>query len=450
VSNKSAVQITLTLTLACVVHLLPCAAHAQSSRFTYTKVVDSATPLPGPAGMFRGSGEEPPALEAGRVAFWAYGDDVGGIYTTAPGGVLTLVADTTTLIPGAAIPFESHDYVSLDRGRVVFTGWGQDEEDNYYEGIYRFENGALNRIADLNTPVPGRPGGLLEFYGPSSSDGDRVAFIGVDFDDVEDGVYFGSGGALTLVADTRTRVPGSNETFEYFYQVSAGAGKVALIGDFESGVGLYFHDTATGTLSKVADTTTLIPGSAQRFADFGDEFGGLDLDGNSVAFIGHFGDGQVGGSGIFVFDTTLGTLTSVADTTISIPGVAGVFREAFTAVAVDDGHIAISYGLEGNPRPFPPRPQTPFFGVYTDLGGTLVPLLRAGDVLDGKIVERAYVGNEGLDGNQIAVSVVFTDDSEGIYVATLIPEPATLALLLVGCCLLVITIANSRARSTQT
>jgi hypothetical protein len=441
IRSTSVLAMALTVTVAAT-GSLPSAATAQSSLFTFAKVVDTDTVLPGSAGMFGGSDVEPPALEAGRVAFWAYGDGADGVYTSTSGGALALVADSTTLIPGAAIPFEGHDYVSLDRGRVVFTGWGQDDEDNDYEGIYRFENGTLSRIADLNTPVPGRTGGFLSFFGPPSSDNGRVAFIGVDFDDLEDGVYLGSGGPLALVADTSTPVPGRAEKFEYFNTVSADNGMLALIADSASVSGLYLHDVATGAISRIADTTTPVPGHGETFVEFGDDFDGLDLDGNSVAFIGHFGNGQVGGSGIFVFDTALGTLTRVADTTTPIPGATGVFREAFTDVALDDGHIAISYGLEGNPRPFPPRPQTPFFGVYTDLGGALVPLLRAGDVLDGKIVQRAYVGNEGIDGDQIAISVVFTDDSEGIYVATLVPEPATLVLLLVGCGPLVIKICK--------
>jgi hypothetical protein len=102
--------------------------------------------------------------------------------------------------------------------------------------------------------------------------------------------------------------------------------------------------------------------------------------------------------------------------------------------------VVLGYGLEGNPRTG--TPQTPDFGVYTNLGGSLESVLRAGDTLDDKIVRRAYVGAEGLDGNQIAMSVVFADGTEGIYVATVVPEPGTFALLLAGMGLL--TFATAR------
>jgi hypothetical protein len=421
--------------------LAPGAAPAQSSLFTFTKVADSDTLLPGAAGMFRGPDEEPPALEAGRVAFWTFGDDADGVYLYTPGSGLALVVDTSAMMPHAPVPFEFHDYISLDDGRVVFIGYGSDENgENYYEGIYRFDSGGLSRIADLTTPIPGKPAGLLEFYGAPSSDNGQVAFIGVDYEELEDGVYVGNGGPVARVADTSTLVPGSTENFEYFYAVSADSGNVALIADSETASGIYLHDTATGAITRVADTTTQAPGRDENFDEFGEE-GSLDLDGDAVGFIS--------GDGVYMFDAASGVITRVADTTTPIPGATGLFRDAFTAVAVDGGHIALGYGLEGSrPRPpFPPIPQTPFFGVYTDLGGSLASVLRAGDILDGRVVERAFVGPEGLDGNQIAMSVLFADDTEGIYVATLIPEPATLALLLAGC-LLAIALKRRRTFST--
>jgi hypothetical protein len=444
----SVLAMALTFTVAAV-GSLPNAATAQSRQFAFAKVADFDTSLPGAAGKFAGSDEEPPALEAGRVAFWAYGDEVDGVYTGAPGGSLTLVADTTTLMPFAPVPFDGHDYVSLDGGRVVFLGWGQDAEDNYYEGIYRFENGMLDRIADLDSAVPSKETNFLELYGPSPSRSGPVAFIGIDFDDLEDGVYTGSGGPLARVADTSTRVPGRAENFEYFYEVRADREKVVFVADSSSDSGVYLHDTVTGALSRVADTSTPVPGLTEDFTGFADGLHGLDLDGATVAFIGSFDSSRVGAGGVYVADVASGLITPIADTDARIPNGEGEFRDAFTAVAVDDGHIAFGYGLDGNPRTRPPTPQTPFFGVYTNLGGLLEPLLRAGDVLDGKVVGRAFVGSEGLDGNQIAISVVFTDDSEAIYVATLIPEPASLALLFTAGCLLTLITWRLHVHTTK-
>jgi hypothetical protein len=330
------------------------------------------------------------------------------------------------------MPFEAFDYVSLDGQRVVFLGYGTGEDDDI-EGIFRFDSGEISRIADLNTPVPGRAGGFLEF-GTASADDGQVAVIGEDFEDVEEGVYLGDGGPLMRVADTTTVAPGQAGHFEFFNAVVADNTKLALIADSVSATGVYLHDTATGSLVRVADTVTQAPGRAENFVDFGDGFGGLDLDDGSVGFIGHFGGGRGGGSGVYVADADSGAIIRIADTTSTIPDDEGLFRDAFTAVSVDGGRVALGYGLEGNPRGM--IPQTPFFGVYTNLSGSLESLLRAGDVLDSRVVRRAYIGAEGLDGNQIAMSVVFDDGTEGIYVATLVPEPASFALLFTACGLL--------------
>jgi hypothetical protein len=68
-----------------------------------------------------------------------------------------------------------------------------------------------------------------------------------------------------------------------------------------------------------------------------------------------------------------------------------------------------------------------------------------GDILDGKLIRQVHMGAEGLDGNQIAMEVNFEDGTDAIYVATLIPEPGTIGLLIVGCGLLVIVVRRARA-----
>ncbi len=103
----------------------------------------------------------------------------------------------------------------------------------------------------------------------------------------------------------------------------------------QSADGIYLHDIATSALSRVADTSTQVPGLAENFVGFGDDStGGLDLDGGSIAFIGQFGEGRVGDSGIYVFDSVTGAIVRIADSTMEIPGDVGIFRDAFT-VGID-------------------------------------------------------------------------------------------------------------------
>jgi hypothetical protein len=65
-------------------------------------------------------------------------------------------------------------------------------------------------------------------------------------------------------------------------------------------------------------------------------------------------------------------------------------------------------------------------------------------MLDGKLVNRARIGPGGLDGNQIAMTVDFADGSNAVYLATPIPEPATVALWILACGLLAIWVRAAR------
>jgi hypothetical protein len=64
-------------------------------------------------------------------------------------------------------------------------------------------------------------------------------------------------------------------------------------------------------------------------------------------------------------------------------------------------------------------------GLYTDrVNGILSKIVDLGDselLWSGKTLKSLYIGPEGLDGYQIAFRAVFTDVSEGIYVATITP-----------------------------
>jgi hypothetical protein len=74
----------------------------------------------------------------------------------------------------------------------------------------------------------------------------------------------------------------------------------------------------------------------------------------------------------------------------------------------------------------------------------LQKVLDKGDILDGKVVSQAHLGRLGLNSNQIAMAVVFEDRSSGIYIATPIPEPTTIALLVPAFGLLAICVRAAR------
>jgi hypothetical protein len=125
-------------------------------------VADTTTDIPGTTGKFTTFG--PPSLDDAYIAFAA--SNVSGIYTNV-GGTLHVVADTNS---GGYLSFGSH--VSLDDGRIAFQGNGSGSQ-----GIY-LANGGLSVVADRNTPIPGGTGNFSSI-GVPTLDGGTVAFDGV-------------------------------------------------------------------------------------------------------------------------------------------------------------------------------------------------------------------------------------------------------------------------------
>jgi len=139
------------------------------------------------------------------------------------------------------------------------------------------------------------------------------------------------------------------------------------------------------------DVNTPIPGGTGNFTTFN----GMVVDGVDFAFLGRGSDDQ---SGYYsVFD---GTCSVVADRNmIGLP-------TGPSAPSLENRNVVVDFapGI-----------------VYVHTGGSLLRVIGNTDSLDGKIVSLAYVGREALSGNEIAFSALFTDGSEGIYVAKVLP-----------------------------
>ncbi len=117
----------------------------------------------------------------------------------------TKIADTNTPIPGGVGNFTSFgSWPSIDGVNVAFRGFGSSGQ----QGIYTRTNASLTKVADTNTPIPGGRRNFTFFYEPSLDSG-NVAFVG--YGTGQRGVYAHISGALTMVANTRrgTTYPGS-------------------------------------------------------------------------------------------------------------------------------------------------------------------------------------------------------------------------------------------------
>jgi hypothetical protein len=242
-------------------------------------------------------GFSPPAVSGTTAAFYAGSATVGGIYTrsTSGTGAVTRVVDTTTAIPGVGGPFGGFVAPPAISGtRVAFTGFGP-----LGGGVFTAATpgGPLTAVATTATPIPGGSGNFVGLSAPAVS-GAVVAFAGGPtggFGSFPTGIYAntGAGGSLVRVANTSTPIPGGTGNFARFDpQISLSGDDMVFVGragDLAPGI----YTNATGPLTKVIAAGEALDG--RTVSDLG--IGWQSFDGTVITFWAGFTNGS---SGVYV------------------------------------------------------------------------------------------------------------------------------------------------------
>jgi len=270
---------------------------------TFTRIADPAMPVPGwTANTLFGA----PAVDGGVVAFMSYtGNGHYGIYT-GTGGALTTVVETATPLPGGNGTFSYLSNPSISGGNVAFVA--NDDSFQMSPAVYSTLGGTVGLVADATTLDPEGSGPLRPEDRTPSIDGQNVAFLarrGIGYR----GLYTSVAGALEMTANETTPIPGGfgEISFPNDQPVLDGT-QIAFRADSTSGfdgvAGVYVFDA--GAVRVVADTTTPIPGGGGELFNF---FGpGLAIDSNNVVFAG----GALLAGGIFA--EIGGVLMLISDT----------------------------------------------------------------------------------------------------------------------------------------
>lgn len=357
-----------------------------------------------------------PALSGRDVAFagrfvTAWNEAKRGVQVRL-GGVIRSVAAVGDAAPGRRARLVQVGPPSIHRGVVVLAA--QDDENG--AAVYAWD-GALRPLVGVSTPVPGHGATFTDFASPVAASG-GVAFLGL-VDNAVAGVYRLAGGALSLIADAATPVPGgAGHVFAAFTPpaLDGDTAAFAAFGRFDgqsySEPGLYAWQA--GRLAVLLGPTALIPGRDAPFAELAQPV----LGAGAVAFRG-FGPTPED-EGLYLLKD--GVLTTIADDRTTPPGADYRFR-SFAAVSLSQGGYAFAgQDLLGNP--------SVWATIGLEPGETVRRVVGPGDSLDGRTVLAAECSSQALDGDRLAVWIGFDDGSQGVYLAS--PRQAARAAVSTG------------------
>lgn len=250
----------------------------------------------------------------------------------------------------------------------------------------------ITRIADTNTLMPSQAF-TFDGFGGVSIDGDNVSFSGRSNSGYE-GIFVSQSGSLSTIADTTTLIPGTGDTFTLFTGLWAEGGNYAILGfDANSDPGVYRFD---GTLSTVANATTNYPGG---FGNFG-FFDSVSI--SETGMIGFEGGSNFSNTGVYTHTGT--TLTEVANGSTPIPGGTGNFS-GFASVRTDGNSVAfVGDGSSGQ------------VGIYSDESGSLDALVDSTDTVPGSAENFSFFQAVSYDAGQATFLGAGTTVG-GIYIA---------------------------------
>jgi hypothetical protein len=224
------------------------------------------------------------------------------------------------------------------------------------------------KVADTSTAVPNGTGNFVTFSNMVSVDAQgRVGFV-ENNGPTNNGVYFWDSGTLTRVADLNTAIPSGTGNFTgfSFFGNDMADGRLIFRGNGSSSqAGLYLFDASGSTLTKIADTSTSIPGGTGNFTSFGTGF----ISGSNYATIASGSSGQ---QGIYVTDGS--TVTKIADKNSTVPDIGGTYSWS-SQLGFDGSSLSFWANISGGSQP------GNIIGGYN--GSSLVTLVTTGTTAPG-------------------------------------------------------------------
>ncbi|NJL37256.1 MAG: PEP-CTERM sorting domain-containing protein [Leptolyngbyaceae cyanobacterium RM2_2_4] len=222
-----------------------------------------------------------------------------------------------------------------------------------------------------------------------------VAILGLSFSLLSTESVYAISFNFTKIADTSTPIPGSTATFTEFQAPSISGNNVAFLGrgsGFQEGI----YISLENELDKVADNSTSIPGSSDSFFF---NFSDPSISGSNVAFSGTVD----GGSRTGIYLSANRALKVVADFNTPIPNGNGNFT-SFNPPDLSGDSVAF-LGSDGEGRS----------GIYIDDGTQLTTIADFNTPIPGGTGNFTGFLSRGLSESGVAFLGVDRNFQSGIY-----------------------------------
>ena len=423
---------------------------AKATQYKFTKIIDKNSNIPGTSQKFTEFSDA--SISGNSIVF------VGGVYSGIylyNNGKLRTVADTSQFPPNAypnQDKFRQFYRPVISGQNIAFVGVSRAtpaQSSPPVSGVYAtFNGGPLVTIADWNTPFRTTTG--YKYWNFGSPGKPEISI---------------SGSQIVLANGTKYEVDPTNpdylkkprKTFLYkdsklkeFQPIGGSFGFAPVIdGDrilrieplrYKDGNPLTIIDGGRITLTtgneppkSILDTNTKLPGNTE-IASFGfswtenppisyfpsPEFPPA-LSGNTVFFSAS--KKPSGQGGLYTYNLKSKAIVRIIEQGNQLDDLKTIIG-SFGDVAVSGSNLAFrAQAVQAGESPNTSNTENTLNGIVTRNNGKLSLVMRAGDRIDGKVVKRLkQLGKNFLSGKKVVFTVIFTDDSEAIYLAQPIAE----------------------------
>lgn len=305
---------------------------------TLTNLVTTNTALPGGTGNFTSIGAG--FLWQGGVVFSGSGtNSQGGLYRWQNGN-LSVILNRASLYPGSSTNITFVGAIARDATQLALQIGGAGGQF----GLFIYDGNSFTLVADTTTAIPGGSFGNFNNFVRAQFNGAKFTFQGSGTNSYS-GLFEFDGSNPTRLVDVTSPFPGGTDFLRVvnFAQQGDLLGLVAFDGAGNSLQGVMTY--SNGVFSLIATNFALMPGRSDRAYGF---ITALGFQGHDLFFSAQANSTVDGFSGTYLLKTPAGSATAsiVIDENTTFPGILGSVSVSGFFIEPDGLYISANNGSQ--------------------------------------------------------------------------------------------------------